>query len=470
MAEADVVYRNKSQVTTNLVQALMARVSDVWVEEDGNLRLFFEVLAGELEGVYLANQLLRDNIWVQLANLVELRLHGDQFGLPIKDGTLAVGTLRFEGAGGTEILAGSEVAADIGAGEVLYFQSAEDGTIPNPGIPDAPDVADAAVAGNLVAGTYEYAIAFITAEGETEIGVISDVVTLSGNSKINVTNIPIGGAGTTRRRIYRHVDGGDYKLVHEIADNATTTYLDNILAASLGGLPVEISTAERVSVDGVAETAGSVYNVGNGTIGILISVPDGISSVINTTAFTGGTDEETMEDYRIRLLDFIRAPRTGSAADLKVWAEEIDGVDLATVFANDNVGTPANGHATVRIVGPDGAVPSAEVIAETLAYLQEKDIANITLHVATFTPKVVAVTVALTLEAGVSLGDVSASVTTAITDYINSRPVNASVYLAGIMDAVYGLPGVLTLTISVPNANVTTTSVEKATAGTITVA
>lgn len=59
--------------------------------------------------------------------------------------------------------------------------------------------------------------------------------------KGNVTSIAVGPTGTTERKLYRTVkNGATFKLVTTIADNSTTTYLDNIADLSLGAdLPTE---------------------------------------------------------------------------------------------------------------------------------------------------------------------------------------------------------------------------------------
>lgn len=467
--EADVIYRTREQIVADLITRFQSRVPDVHVEEDGNLRMFFEVQAEILEGVYLANQILRDNIFIPTANLVELRRHGEQFGLAVKQGVAATGTLRFTGAGGTFIETGAVVGSDVGGGDILYYSTSADATIPNPGDPAAPIVADSGVASNPLAGTYEYVITFVTAGGETMAGDVSLPVTTPSARRLDLSNIPIGGAGTTKRRIYRQRDGGGFKFVAEINDNSTTTFQDTVAEGSLGAAPPTESTAERVSVAGVAEESGEAYNAAIDTIQELVEVPDGVTDVTNTTAFTGGTDEEDMEAYRSRLLDHIRNPRTGSAADLEAWAEEIEGVEIATAFPNDNLGVATNGHVTVRIAGPDGSTPSVAVQNEVLARLQEEDIANITIHVATFTAVPTNVTVTITLESGYVLADVTASVQQAITDYINGVPVGGTVYMAGLIDAVFGLPGVATVVLNTPATDQTATATQKRTPGTITV-
>jgi uncharacterized phage protein gp47/JayE len=230
-----------------------------------------------------------------------------------------------------------------------------------------------------------------------------------------------------------------------------------------------VSTAEAITVAGIASEVGIEGNVAIGTITEIASAPDGVTDVINTTTFIGGSDEENMEEYRQRLLEFIQNPQTGSSADLATWAETIPGVEVATVFPNDNVGTPTNGHVTVRIAGPDGAIPSAQVIADTLAYLNSKDIVNVTIHVATFTQLSQAVTVDVTSSTGYTLADVTPSTQQAILDYISSIPVGGTMYRAGIIDSIYGLPGVLNVTVSVPASDVTSTATQKFIAGTITI-
>jgi uncharacterized phage protein gp47/JayE len=468
--EADVIYRNRDQIVADIIQRYQSRISDIHVEEDGNVRIFAEVMAEVLEGVYLANQIQRDNIFVTSANLVELRRHGEQYGLSVKQGTKAIGTLMFTGAGGTSILTGAMVGVDVGEGDVLYYLTTADSVIPNPGDPAAPVATDGG-AGALPAGTYEWAYSFVTAAGETEIGPASNALVLAINKQATITVVAAGGPGTTARKLYRRLNGGAWQNVDALnatfANNVTTTGTDNDTA--LVGAPVVESTAERISVAGESEDSGVAYNAVIGAIRELVQVPDGVTDVTNTTTFAGATDEEDMETFRARLLDFIRNPRTGSMADLESWAEAIEGVDSATAFNNDNVGVATPGHVTVRIAGPNGSIPSAGVIAAVLADLTMRDIANITIHVATFTQVSTNVTVAITLAGGYLLADVTASVQEAITDYINAVPVGGTVYIAGLIDAIFGLPGVATVVVSTPATDQTATATQKRVPGTITV-
>ena len=96
----------------------------------------------------------------------------------------------------------------------------------------------------LEIGYYEYAITFVTANGETPAGTRRSITTTSGNQKVDLSAIPVGPSGVTKRRIYRTaVGGGALKLLHEISDNVATTYLDETPDASLGAVPPAPNTS-----------------------------------------------------------------------------------------------------------------------------------------------------------------------------------------------------------------------------------
>ena len=96
----------------------------------------------------------------------------------------------------------------------------------------SPVAKDASTAGNPN-GAYYYALTYVTTGGEEVIGSVSNTLTVS-SSKITLT-LPLGYSGTTSRKLYRTDAGGsDLKLVATIADNTTTTYLDDTADGALG--------------------------------------------------------------------------------------------------------------------------------------------------------------------------------------------------------------------------------------------
>jgi uncharacterized phage protein gp47/JayE len=463
------LFKGRVDIVSEMLTALESAVPDVYLGDDGVVKILFQIEAAQLESVFLANQLLLEDVFPQTASSAALKLHGDTFNVAFKLGDYAQGAVIFSGSGGTVIDMFSEVGADMGSVlDALTFTVDEQITIPDPGDPIPPTVAVSGVAG-VLDGTYEYRISFLTAMGETEVGDISSPVQPT-NQQVNLSVIPIGGSGTTGRRIYRRKNGIDpFKLVTTISDNTTTVYTDNVAEGSLTTQPVATDTAHRVTADVTAREVGTAGNVVPGAISLLIDVPAGVTGVTNPAAFSGGENPETTEEFRARLLEFLRNPRTGATVDLEFWAETVRGVEEATVFNNDNLGVATNGHATVRISGPGGAIPDADTIAEVQALLDTKDLANITIHVTTFTQVSLNVTVNVTEAATHTLGDVTPSVQQAIQEYILSVPVGGTVYLSGIVDAVFGLSGVQDVVVTSPASNQTATATQKFVPGTVTV-
>jgi uncharacterized phage protein gp47/JayE len=461
------IYRSREDILASMLSQLVGAIPDVYTGEDGVIRIIFDIESGQFESLYLALQLLLEDMFVSTASTQALVRHGDQYGLPMRVGTRATGTLMFSGEDGTFIPQGTLVSYDPGNGiDPIPFETTNDVTIPAPGDPTPPNVAVQGSAGNLT-GAYEYVVTFITAQGETLPSDPSQIVVVNAG-QVNLTTIPLGGPGTMERMVYRDVNGqGNYRLIAEIADNTTQVYTDNATDASIvnAQTPPTTDTAHRVPAQGVAVDPGVDGNVTVGAITIISDGPATLSDVINITAFTGGADPEDSEVYRSRLLDFIQNPQTGSVSDIEAWALSVPGVETATVFEN----TPTNGTVTVRITGAQGSVASPEIVADVQAVLDEQDYANMTIIVSSFTALPTNVTVATTLQTGATLAAVTSSVQTAISNYITALGAGETLRVAGIVDAVFGLSGIADVTVTVPASNQTTPAASKRTPGTITV-
>lgn len=465
------LYRTRDQIIADMLAELQTAIPDVHTGQDGTLYITFSIQAGQLENGFLANQLVLNDMFVETASLQALRQHGSERNLQLKEGTRSTGTVTLEGDAATYIPLDTEVAYDPGGGlEILYFDLTVDGTIPAPGNPTVPTVAINVAAGNLN-GLYEYIVTFVTAGGESLPSPVSAGVN-PVNQKVDVSNISVGGAGTTARRIYRDKNGaGTYRRVVEIADNTTAVYTDNIADATVAAaaLAPTVDSSRRITLAAEAVNPGIEGNVAAGTITVISRAPAALTSVTNPVPFTGGSDTEDTESFRQRILEAMQNPQTGSPGDLKSWAENIGGVDTATVFTNDNLGTPTNGHVTVRISGPNGSMPDASVQTAVLTALQDQGLANITYHVATFTADVTNVTVDVTTSGTYALADVTPSVQAAVTNYINNLAVGETLYLSGIIAVVKPLPGIADVVVTTPASNQTTTATHKKTPGTITV-
>lgn len=104
--------------------------------------------------------------------------------------------------------------------------------------PTAPAAAlIAASPGLLTAGAYTWLVTFGNENGETEAGDASNSVTVADPAiagQVQLTAIPTGPPGTLVRNVYRTKAGGaDYYLAATLADNVTTTFIDNVSDATI---------------------------------------------------------------------------------------------------------------------------------------------------------------------------------------------------------------------------------------------
>jgi len=464
--DLSLIARTRQDILEQQYAEFQTLIPDIYLGQDSNLGILLQILAGADESIFLAVQLLSDDMFVATASIGALTRWGEQYGVIQKQGTEASGTLIWEGTGGSYIPPGAQAAYDPGTGEeILYFITVEDGTIPNPGIPNAPTVADGGA--GALSGLVEYGVTFVTAEGETMLGSTSTPFT-SASRIVSLTNIPIGGAGTISRKLYRNTDGGGFKYLNTISDNVVTTYNDNNNGL-LSGDPPAVSTAERIELAATAEESGSRYNLITGAIKVVANAPSGVVAVENPVPFAGGTEIEPSDQFRRRLQDAVANPNTGSAGDIQQWAEQIEGVDSATVVPNYNLGVAANGHVTVWISGPNGTIPDVSVVQQVQTAISSQTLANITIHVSAYNALSTDVTVALTLESGYTLAEISPGVRDAIISYIYGLDVGETLRVNGIIDAIFGMTGVDDVSVSVPATNLTTGVTEKRVPGTITV-
>jgi len=119
--------------------------------------------------------------------------------------------------------------------------------------------------------------------------------------------------------------------------------------------PVSFVTTESGTVSGgtltlnvEASEAGSAGNVATGAVPLLLTPVTGISAVANAASITGGSDIESDEQYRDRLiLEYSAAQGSGSLADYERWSLAFPGV------GNVRVAPLWNGGGTVRVVVTD---------------------------------------------------------------------------------------------------------------------
>jgi hypothetical protein len=152
-------------------------------------------------------------------------------------------------------------------------------------------------AGLIDNGTHSYKVTYITATGETELGAVSNTVTVDATHKqVDLTAIPISSSGAvTQRKIYRTKAGGNtYYLLTTINNNSETTYTDNTADSNLTSVPnfFENSSFGKIFIDGIkslslgnSNTYVGQYSGKENTFGYLNSAIGGYSLRYNTIGF-----------------------------------------------------------------------------------------------------------------------------------------------------------------------------------------
>lgn len=256
-----------------------------------------------------------------------------------------------------------------------------------------------------------------------------------------------------------------------ITRKTATAATGTIHFTGTAGASIPIGTAANTSagVGFVTTSAGTLDGTGNATVAAQASVagsagnqlattaltlnsaPAGVQSAAMITTMTGGTDVETDDALRARLLFVLRNPPQGGAKhDYYIWAMEVDGVANAYPYPL------RRGLGTVDVViVTTGGVPGAPLIASVQSHINT--VAPITADCLVLGPTgvSVAVTAALTLS-GITLAEATSAITAVLQDYFASLAPGDTVRRNRIGALIADVSGVVDYTLTAPAANVTT--------------
>lgn len=106
-----------------------------------------------------------------------------------------------------------------------------------------------------------------------------------------------------------------------------------------------IEENETVDIKAECRETGTIGNVSQNTVTVLLGSISGIKSVTNKEDFKGGTDIEDEEHFRERVLVAEQEDKlSGASSDYIRWAKEVDGVGYAYVVSE------WNGAGTVKVL------------------------------------------------------------------------------------------------------------------------
>ena len=216
--------------------------------------------------------------------------------------------------------------------------------------------------------------------------------------------------------------------------------------ALYGSLVFETTAAARISAEGYCEvgarcqTEGTAGNVAAETISVLRVAIDGVKSVTNTAPFGGGTQAESDDSFRSRILEKIRQPITsGNRNHFIYWAKQVSGVGGAKCLGAEVCGS---GKVRVIVLSDQYAAPDDVILGNVKAHIEEE--------------RQIGAAVTVAAATRYSLTDIRQNIQTALQRYVDSvnredfstpptlkdegRQSSISYYRIG--DLIFGVEGV----------------------------
>ncbi len=206
----------------------------------------------------------------------------------------------------------------------------------------------------------------------------------------------------------------------------------------------------QVDVPAQAVLAGSAGNVAANTVVSMAAAPVGIQSCGNPAPFLGGSDAESDEALRERVLDtFQRLPNGANAAFYEQGALSFSQVAAVSVLPRNR------GVGTVDVVVAAGSgQPEEELLEELEAYFQTRR--EIAVDVKVLAPEEVSLNLSVQVKAGEGLDGaaVRTGVKNALQAWFSGERLGQDVLLAQLGSLIYGCEGVANYKILAPAADV----------------
>ncbi len=185
-----------------------------------------------------------------------------------------------------------------------------------------------------------------------------------------------------------------------------------------------------------AQDSGERYNLGRGSVTVIMTYFSVGLSITNATSFIGGTDDESDEELRERIAQsYLNTPNGANEEFYIELAKSADGIQSATVTKT------SAGNLTV-CVGGAGDVPSNADYENVRTLLNTHRPFGINLTVTRPELVTVNVTAEIDIKNGFNANEVIANATISMTNFFNRLSVGENVKLAAIGKALYETNGV----------------------------
>ena len=206
----------------------------------------------------------------------------------------------------------------------------------------------------------------------------------------------------------------------------------------------------QCTVAAEAAVPGSGGNAPAEAISFVILPPAGVSGVVNDTAFSGGSDSESDESLRSRILSsYRRLPNGANAAYYESKVLEYPGAAAAEILPRNR------GVGTVDVIFAMGdGIPSAAQIAEVKALLDAEREICVDVQVLAPTTAAVNVSAALKIAPGRDFSEISDAAEAAIRDHFTGALLGRPVYKAKLESLLMAIDGVENCSLTAPASDV----------------
>lgn len=256
--------------------------------------------------------------------------HAETFGITRKAAVQATGTLTISGLAGAIVSVGTVFATDPATADAdpIEFETTLTPVTLSAALatPTAP-TGTASASGSFTAGTYYYFVSATSSFGETLPSVASSSVAVTSGQKVSLTWSAVSGA--TGYKVYRGTTATSSAAVYVGASTAAS--LIDLGNTTYTSIPVLVNSSAGGTATIQAVNSGTEGNTGAGSITNVVAGNADLYSVTNALATSGGSEVESDEDLRTRILLEYSSQGAGTLTDYKRWALSYSGVGKAYV-------------------------------------------------------------------------------------------------------------------------------------------
>jgi uncharacterized phage protein gp47/JayE len=288
--------------------------------------------------------------------------HGTTFGLVRNPAQAATGALTFIASAATLIAVGTQASAIAPlTGDVQSYQTTASGTTNAPlPVPGGVGVAANNSGGTLPAGTRYYHVTALNAFGETTGSADVAGVTTGTTGRNVITWSAVAGATSYQVYVTQTANSTGQLL-------GSTTGLTYTDSGSVTPTTIEptTNTTSGITLNAVALTPGSASDVAANAVASLDSVLPTVISVTNPQPMTGGQEQESDDDFRLRILgEYTGTSGGGNVVDYRRWAASQGIARVAVIPAY-----PGPGSVLVVAMNADGTPVASTVVTSFQQYL-----------------------------------------------------------------------------------------------------